>query len=143
MLPSLYPRANYFRAETPQLTSGTQSNSTKMDQHGVELNKGSGALCLCHQQPRGLGRGQPEQDLVYSTVCLVRKLRLITSLRNYSLYAIRVLALHTSPKLVSTLACSSLYSNYTVTCTCHYLGASSLVSFFFTQVTPTDHLAHS
>lgn len=89
---------SHLKAETPQLTFGTYSNSTEKDKPLVELNKGFGALCICHHQPQSLGQGQPEQDLVFTIAYLVVKLRLITSLRNYSLSAIIVLPLHISPR---------------------------------------------
>lgn len=108
---------SHFRAETPQLTFGTHSNSTEKDKHLVELNKRSGALCICHHQPQSLGQGQSEQDLVFTIAYLVMKLRLITSLRNDSLYAVMVLPLHISPRRISTLASSSLHSNSSATFT--------------------------
>lgn len=57
------------------------------------MNNCFGALYICHHQPQSLRPGQPEQDLVFSVACLVMKLRLIISLRNYSLYIIIIFPL--------------------------------------------------
>lgn len=111
---------------TPQPHQGCNSSANFW--HSLKLSwKGSTlalaeqcfeALFICHHQPQSLGQGQHEQDLAVSVACPAKKLRLMTSLRNY-IYTMISLPLLTSPKLISTLASSSLCSY----CTAHLQSA--------------------